>query len=264
MIAAWAAIGVTAALGILFAAFRLENRRFKVTQTAIRHRKIQKPFRVVQVSDLHDRAFGKEQSKLLSAIQSAKPDFIVVTGDLFNRHNQNATKNALAFAERVVSIAPTYFIEGNHECSLGDVGERDIKAVEGFGVRVLRNACVDRSECRLIGLKQHAEPEVLKNLMDPNRFNLVLAHRPERFPLYAGVGADVVLSGHAHGGQIRLFNRGIYAPQQGLFPKFTTGLYRIGASTMYLSRGLGNTIVTPRIFNTPELNVLDFEPVRGE
>ena len=101
-------------------------------------------------------------------------------------------------------------------------------------------------------------------MLAPDRLNLVLAHRPERFPLYAGTGADVVLSGHAHGGQIRLFRRGLYAPQQGVFPKYTEGVYNSGDSILYVSRGLGNTIVTPRVFNTPELNVLDFDPVSGE
>ena len=264
MIAVWIAIGILSALAILFLVFRLENHRFRVTHATLRHAKVASPFRVVQVSDLHDRAFGPAQQTLLAAIREAKPDFIVITGDLFNRHNKTANQNAFCFAERVTAIAPTYFIEGNHECSLGEVGERDIQTIAQKGIRVLQNESIDLPQCRLIGLRQYAEPEILSGMLDPGRLNLVLAHRPERFPLYAGTGADVVLSGHAHGGQIRLFGHGLYAPQQGVFPHYTAGHYQIGASTLYLSRGLGNTIITPRVFNTPELNVLDFVPVSGE
>ena len=264
MIAVWIAIGIFGALAILFAAFRLENHRFRVTHATIRHAKVVSPFRVVQVSDLHDRSFGREQQKLLAAIREAKPDFIVVTGDLFNRHNPNACKNAFAFAERVVRLAPTYFAEGNHERSLCETGERYVKEIAKLGVHVLQNAYTDLPQCRLIGLLQYAEPQILSAMLAPDQLNLVLAHRPERFPLYAGTGADVVLSGHAHGGQIRLFRRGLYAPQQGVFPKYTEGVYNSGDSILYVSRGLGNTIVTPRVFNTPELNVLDFDPVSGE
>lgn len=258
------AIGILAFLAILYVAFRLENRRFAVSRETIRHKKVKGAFRIVQVSDLHDRCFGPAQETLLSAIRAAKPDFIVITGDLFNRHNRDAKENAFLFAKLVVKIAPTYFIEGNHECSLKETGERDIETVAESGVHVLRDAFVDLKQCRLIGLKQHAAPEVLLRMLDPVRLNLVLAHRPERFPIYAKTGADVVLSGHAHGGQIRLFGVGLYAPQQGVFPKYTAGFYRIGDSLMYLSRGLGNTILTPRVFNTPELNVLEFVPEAGE
>ena len=96
------------------------------------------------------------------------------------------------------------------------------------------------------------------------KLNVVLAHRPERFAIYAQTQADVMLSGHAHGGQIRFGHRGVYAPQQGFFPKYTEGWYRIGNSSMYVSRGLGNTIAFPRVFNTPELNVIDFLPVQSK
>ena len=251
-------------LGLLYGLFFLENRRFRVTRDVIRHAKVQRPFRIVQVSDLHDRAFGRDSERLLAAIREAEPDFIVITGDLFNRHNASAYRNAFTFAERVTKLAPTYFAEGNHECSLGEVGERDVEAVAQRGVHVLRDASIDLPQCRLIGLRQYAEPETLKSLLDADRLNLVLAHRPERFSLYAGAGADVVLSGHAHGGQIRLFRRGVYAPGQGMFPKYTSGVHRIGASILYVSRGLGNTIFAPRVFNTPELNVIEFHPETGE
>lgn len=244
--------------------FFLENRRFQTTCTTCQHQKVISPFRIVQVSDLHDRRFGKDQSKLLSAIRDAKPDYIVITGDLFNRHNHSAYKNALILANKVQAIAPTYFIEGNHECSLKETGEKYIDAVSKAGVFVLRDAYTDLPHCRMIGLKQRSEPELLLSMLSKERLNIVLAHRAERFPIYAQTGADIILSGHAHGGQIRFGNRGVYAPQQGVFPKYTEGWYSIGQSRMFVSRGLGNTILFPRVFNTPELNVINFIPINEE
>jgi len=255
-------IPVLVILGILFLAyllFFLENRRFVTRCETIRQEKVREPFTVVQVSDLHDCRFGKDQKTLIEAIRAAGPDMILITGDLFNRHNHKACKNAFAFVQKAVGIAPVYFAEGNHECSLGETGERYIETIREMGVHILRDECTDIGSIRLIGLKQYADPQQLTALTDPNRLNLVLAHRPERFPIYTDTDADVILSGHAHGGQIRLFGHGVYAPQQGLFPRFDAGQYRIGRSMLYVSRGLGNTILFPRVFNTPELNILDFK-----
>ncbi len=252
-----AAIGV---LLLLYALFFWENRRFKTTFTVCKHPKVQTPFRVVQVSDLHDRRFGAEQQKLIEAIRDGKPDLVVITGDLFNRHNHAACRNAFAFLERMRGVAPMYFIEGNHECSMKETGERYVAKVAEYGVSVLRDAYTDLPQCRLIGLTQHAPKETLSALSAKDRFNLVLAHRPERFPVYAGAGADVILSGHAHGGQIRFGRIGVYAPQQGLLPKYTAGWYASDGTRMFVSRGLGNTIAFPRVFNTPELCVIDFIP----
>ncbi len=258
---------IAIALGILlllYLLFFLENRRFKTTFTSCQLGAVKTQFRVVQVSDLHDQAFGKDQIRLIYEIQKANPDLIVITGDLFNRHDRSACKNAFAFVKRAVPIASVYFIEGNHECSLKETGERYIQEIAQMGVCVLRDSFVDLDQCRLIGLTQNAPAEKLSSMLNEHRFNLVLAHRPERFPIYGDTGADVILSGHAHGGQIRIGRHGIYAPQQGLFPKYTEGWYRSGKSRMYVSRGLGNTIAFPRIFNTPELNVIDFISTHGK
>ena len=261
MIPLFVALAVCAVLYVLFF---LENRRFQTAFTVCEYRKIRSSFRVVQVSDLHNKTFGKHQEALIGAIRDAKPDLIVITGDLFNRHNHAACEHAFAFAKAVVSIAPTYFSEGNHECSLGETGERYVSRIAESGVCVLQDAYVDLPQCRLIGLRQRTEQERIAALLSSDRFNLVLSHRPERLPVYANAGADVVLCGHAHGGQIRVLHRGVYAPQQGLFPKYTEGWYRLGNTRMYVSRGLGNTIAFPRVCNTPELNVIDFCPIKEE
>ncbi len=263
MVPALIVIGI---LFILYLLFFLENRRFVVTRSEIRHSKIDFTGTIVQVSDLHDLSFGKEQKRLLDAIRAAQPDQILITGDLFNRRNKNAFRNAFTFVRGAKKIAPVYFAEGNHECSLGETGERDIETIRQMGVVVLRDEYTDLPHYRLIGLKQYASPQQLRAMIDPERLNIVLAHRPELFPIYAGEHPDIVLSGHAHGGQIRAFRFGLYAPGQGFFPRFTAGQHWIGNTCLYVSRGLGNTIPFPRVFNTPELNVISLQPIeqKGE
>lgn len=261
MIPALIVIGI---LLLLYLCFFLENRRFVIRHETICHANVKKPFTIVQVSDLHNNRFGNDQQKLLAAVSGVRPDLILITGDLFDRHRKTAHSNAFAFVKKAVGIAPVYFAEGNHECALGETGERYIEAIRAMGVKVLRDEYEDLATCRLIGLKQYASPEQLAALLHPERLNLVMAHRPELFPIYAGTGADLILSGHAHGGQIRLFGVGVYAPQQGFFPQFTCGLYRRGNSVLHVSRGLGNTIPFPRVFNTPELNIIECKPIESK
>ena len=245
---------------ILTAAFFLENKRIHVTHTVIAHEKVNHGFTVVQVSDLHNVSFGQNQERLIREITEAKPDSILVTGDLFNRKRKKACKNSFAFVREAVKICPVFFAEGNHECALTETGEEYIDSIRKMGVIVLRDEFIDLPEYRLIGLRQYASLETLSAMLSEHSLNVVMAHRPELFPIYAGTGADVILSGHAHGGQIRIRRRGLYAPQQGFFPRYSEGIYRSGKSLMFVSRGLGNTIPVPRIFNTPELCVISFEP----
>ena len=250
-------------LGILLLAyivFFIENRRFVCTESVFEHEKVKKVFRIAQVSDLHDASFGPENAALSEAILKSRPDLILITGDLFNRRNARAYRNAMQFCRKAVRIAPTYFAEGNHECSLRETGERFLAEIERIGVHVLQNAYCDLPVCRLIGLKQYASPQELSAMLEPNCLNIALAHRPELFPIYAGTGVDLVLSGHAHGGQIRLFRQPLYAPGQGFFPRYTSGFYEIGPSTLFVSRGLGNTIPFPRVFDTPELCIIEIRP----
>lgn len=258
MIPALIVVGI---LLLVYAAFFLENRRFVVRRETIPHAKVKKPFVAVQVSDLHNARFGKKQEKLLSAVKEAHPDMILVTGDLFDRHRRDACSNTFDFIRSAVRIAPVYFAEGNHECALGETGEQYTEAIRNMGVHVLRDEYAETGAVRIIGLRQYASPERLAALLHDERLNVVMAHRPELFPIYAGTDADVILSGHAHGGQIRLFGIGLYAPQQGLFPRYTCGVHRSGNSLLHVSRGLGNTILFPRVFNTPELNILEFKPI---
>lgn len=215
-------------------------------------------FRIAQVSDLHNAEFGPGNARLLEKLRASAPDLIVLTGDLADSVHTDLDV-AISFARAAVEIAPTYFVTGNHEARLADYAAlRD--GLQSAGVTVLEDQAVT--------LTQGTDRVVLYGLRDPafgpsptlpetEEFLILLAHRPEYFERYAAQGADLVLSGHAHGGQVRLpFLGGLFAPGQGFFPKYDAGLYREFGTVMVVSRGLGNSIIPLRVNDPPELVIM--------
>lgn len=227
-------------------------------------------FKIVQISDLHNKVFGKEQDKLLEKVANISPDIIVVTGDIVDRRRYNL-ENAMYFVNEALKIAPIYYVSGNHEAWSGkyyEVKERLIKA----GVYVIEDEMIEiKKENSIINILGLSDPafitssyseetdtskmkEYLKSWSSVKGFNVLLSHRPELFDLYSSSNIDIVFSGHAHGGQIRIpFIGGIVAPNQGFFPKYTDGSYNSNQTTMFVSRGLGNSLFPVRIFNRPEI-----------
>lgn len=227
-------------------------------------------FKIAHVSDLHNAVFGRKNEKLLSLIRAAKPDIIAITGDLIDSRHTDID-SALAFVEAAAEIAPVYYVTGNHESRL------DFDAIEprliAAGARVLRNEAEDigrgGERIRLAGIddpsfirtgetaEERAAAE-LEQLGDGGgTFTVLLAHRPELVEVYAEYGAGLVLSGHAHGGQVRLpLLGGLYAPGQGLLPEYDSGLYSLGETQMVVSRGLGNSVAPLRVNNRPELVIV--------
>ena len=227
-------------------------------------------FKIAHVSDLHNAVFGRKNEKLLSLIRAAEPDIIAITGDLIDSRHTDID-SALAFVEAAAEIAPVYYVTGNHESRL------DFDAIEprliAAGARVLRNEAEDigrgGERIRLAGIddpsfirtggtaEERAAAE-LEQLGDGGgTFTVLLAHRPELVEVYAGYGAGLVLSGHAHGGQVRLpLLGGLYAPGQGLLPEYDSGLYSLGETQMVVSRGLGNSVAPLRVNNRPELVIV--------
>ncbi len=201
----------------------------------------------------------------------------MITGDLIDRRNTNI-EAAEKFMREVVKVAPTYYVSGNHE-QLSGLYTTLKRKLEVLNVNIMDNsyAVIEKKGGR-IGLLGLADPAVhqseesylwddgsryveaeLKNLLDgiDTKFNILLSHRPELFELYSDLQIDLVFSGHAHGGEIRLpFIGGLIAPNQGLFPQYTAGVYSSGATSMIVSRGLGNSIFPVRVFNRPELVVV--------
>lgn len=216
-------------------------------------------FSVALISDLH----GQVSSCLTSLLKKSQPELIAITGDLVDARRQEMAA-ALAFVSEAASIAPCFYVPGNHESRLPQYPYL-ASQLQKAGVHMLedRDENFFRSgDCiRLLGLKDPAFPggmervqHVLSSAGAQPGFRLLLSHRPELFPLYARYGCDLILSGHAHGGQVRIPGvGGLFAPGQGFFPKWDGGVYAQFGSTLVVSRGLGNSAAPLRICNPPEL-----------
>ena len=236
-------------------------------------------YTIVHLSDLHGHEYGEGNSDLLARVREQKPDLIVITGDLIDQEDQLQMIPALA--KGLAAIAPTYYVTGNHEWSLGTGTVRNLKnLLARCGVTALSNAyeLLERNGARLVlagvddpnGYADQTTPEELHARIEaeaPGLYTVLLAHRCDRFDRYAAAGYDFVLSGHGHGGVIRLpFVGGLMGSNRELFPKWTSGVYTLGDSTLFVSRGLGNnTVPTPgfRLFNRPELAVLTLRAAGG-
>lgn len=234
---------------------------FKVTECTVASFKIPEQIRIIQISDLHDQFYGTNQSLLTDAVYSQDPDLVVCTGDLFDRRRPSRKENAFRLIECLCGRFPVFIAEGNHEVCLGETGSSYLDTLSSYGAKILLNESVTFHSINVIGLRQRPHTEDLSELIDNSRFNLVLSHRPELFPLYVACGADLVLCGHAHGGQVRIGKTALVAPQQGLFPKYTSGLYESGVTRMFVSKGLGDTVLIPRINNPHELNLILLDPL---
>ena len=217
-------------------------------------------YRIVQISDLHNAKFGKNNQKLVDRVRECDPDMIVLTGDLVDSNHTNVDR-AVQFVDEIVKICPVYYVTGNHEYWL-DTSEYE-KLMDGLasaGVIILDDQVVEISrgdvKFRLVGLddKSLAYGTLEALLSDEIELTVVLAHEPQYLARYAGTGVDLVLSGHAHGGQFRLpFVGGIVAPDQGFLPEYTAGEYYMNGTEMIVSRGLGNSVIPVRLFNYPEI-----------
>lgn len=223
-------------------------------------------YRIVQISDLHNATFGKDNQRLVKKIEVLNPDMIVITGDMVDSNRPNVDV-ALDFATQAAKICPTYYITGNHEnwLSEGDK-QRLLKGLSDAGVICLSDETTDikvkNSTFTLIGLNDESlRGNTLQNLVknqDEAQLQILLAHEPQYLEKYAMSKVDLVLAGHAHGGQFRIpFVGGLVAPDQGFFPEYTEGVHVDGQTTMVISRGLGNSVVPFRLFNLPEVVCID-------
>ena len=226
-------------------------------------------FKIVQISDLHNAEFGTDSQKLIDILKSEAPDAIVITGDLIDARRTN-TEIAESFARRCMEIADCYYVPGNHEARLGGTYDAFESALIADGVNVLRNGSVrirkEMDAIRIIGVDDPAfakASDAITNLdaaleaLSSDDFTILLAHRPELIDEYSKWGIDLVLSGHAHGGQIRLPGiGGLYAPGQGFFPRYTSGNYTVGDTEMIVSRGIGNSAFPLRVNDRPEVVIV--------
>ena len=226
-------------------------------------------FRIAQVSDLHNSEFGEDNETLLAVLRSAQPDIIAITGDLIDSRRTDVA-TALAFVENALEIAPCYYVTGNHEARLKEEYASFKAELLNLGVVVLENDSVllerDGQTVTLLGVQDPSfgtdySPDWDATTMERNLaafpqegFRILLSHRPEFMELYSRYEMDLVLTGHAHGGQVRLpLLGGLYAPGQGIFPEYDAGLFEKGDTQMIVSRGIGNSIVPLRFNNRPEV-----------
>lgn len=222
-------------------------------------------YRIVQIADLHS---AKLDEALEQALEQFQPHLIVMTGDLVNREDRDFTQ-ALSTAALAVRFAPTYFVRGNHEVDNPDY-DRLRQGLEEAGVTILEDQGVvleyRGASLNLVGVKDiTAHPssraeaiqvmaQTAKSLFVDGTYHVLLSHRPSLLEAYQASGADLVFTGHAHGGQVRLPVVGaVFAPDQGLLPQITAGVHAAGQARVVVSRGLGNGTPFPRLWNGPEL-----------
>ncbi|MEC5303541.1 metallophosphoesterase [Bacillus thuringiensis] len=254
----------------------LQNNLISITKVKITSSKIPssfKGYKILQISDLHNKKFGDNQDVLIQKIKSIDPDIIAITGDLIDSKSYDA-EVSMQLIREIVKKYPVYFVTGNHEQWSGKYNNLE-KELKKYDVNVLRNEHVGirkgEQEINLLGID---DPEFVtgnrdegniiideikkaKIEMQPDKYNVLLSHRPEFIKEYTNERLDLVLSGHAHGGQVRLpFIGGLVAPNQGVLPKYTAGLYVEQNTSMVVSRGLGNSIIPQRILNRPEIVVV--------
>ena len=262
-----------------------DSNRFVVRKHSVTDGRIRKKARAVVLADLHNKRYGRENEKLLQAIREQKPDFVLVAGDLITAKQGKSMEPAIQILRELAREYPVYYGNGNHEHRLrlypktyGNMAVKYGQALKELGIRPLANRHVDLAEYGLsiygveIGREFYRKFRVPKmpdgylgrllGKAPADRCTVLLAHNPDYFPKYAAWGADLVLSGHVHGGVVRIpfLGKGVLSPAWRLFPKYDGGVFREGKSTMVLSRGLGMHTICIRLFNPGELWVVDFVP----
>lgn len=233
-------------------------------------------FKVVQLSDLHNKEFGEGNKRLVKKINNIKPDIIVITGDMLT-NSQEIEDNGAAFIKLLKNLNgnyPIYYVTGEHEEGLyfedknkyrkAGTKEAYEEKLSNLGLTVLNDERTtitrQNSKINLYGLKEHlsGEIQIEKRLGKPNEaeVNILLSHRPFYFHEYTDWGADIVFSGDTHGGIVRLPFIGGIVSTEGFFPEYDGGLFHRENSVMVVSRGLGNNPIPLRINNRPEIVVI--------
>ena len=269
-------ISVMIAILVLCALYlHYENTKLQVSHYNIINNNIPVDFnnyKIVQISDFHNTKFKTLTNDLIEEIKEQKPNIIVLTGDLIDS-NKTDVEVAINFIKKINNIAPIYYVSGNHEASISSYTKIKEQLTENK-VIILDNKTevlkINESEINLIGIDDPrmvyesfvSDSEIIKVELDnakydDDKYSILLSHRPELLDAYVEKELDLVLVGHAHGGQIRIpFIGGVVAPNQGFFPKYTSGIFEESKTTMIVSRGIGNSILPFRINNRPELVVV--------
>lgn len=248
--------------------------RLKIVYYNLKSTKISSNIRIALITDLHSCKYGEKQRELIKAIDTQNPDIILLGGDIFDDiipHEQ-----AIYLLEYIGGKYPCYYVTGNHEVWSGEIDEIK-KIVMSYGIDILEGTSeiihVNKSAIQVSGiddsslfkLKSKGLNEIdqlmtIQKNMDKNSYQLLLSHRPQEVKTYLSYGFDLMLSGHAHGGQWRIpyLLNGLLAPDQGFFPRNAGGIYKFNRASLIVSRGLAReSTIVPRLFNRPELVIID-------
>ena len=282
---------LAAAVILLILAIFAFDSRLMVRKYTIEAEEIETPVRIALVTDLHSCYYGKNQFDLIDAIDAQKPDVILLGGDIFDDVKDDT--NTELFLSGIADRYPIYYVTGNHECWGGSYSfDKQMEILAKYNIPVLSGEAqtltvhgetihlcgVDDPDVYMVNTDPEQDPEayIQGQLNKEDTFlsqiaavseaaegyTILLSHRPEYYETYMEYDFDLVLCGHAHGGQWRIpgILNGLYAPHQGIFPKYAGGRYDSENMTMIVSRGLAReTTRVPRIFNRPELVVIDIE-----
>lgn len=266
MVSACAALAVTAVVAL--------NDSLTTRLYEVRSEKVREPVRLVLLTDLHSCAYGAGQRKLLDAVEAQHPDLVLLGGDIVDDDPSLDEENAWTVVRALAERYPTFYVTGNHEF-WGGRPEELKRRMEAYGATVLEGACetviFQGQPLGICGVDDPAVGEESWEVQldraateaDPDYFNILLTHRPERVDRYEGRGFDLILAGHTHGGQWRIpgLLNGLLAPNQGFFPQYAGGRYQIGESALIISRGLARESTRiPRLFDPPEVVVVDVLP----
>ena len=279
-----AALAIIAVLAVFFLTVMIiDGNRFYVVKYDLNSSKIKEEHKFVVLSDLHNKSYGEKNYKLLKAIDKLAPEAILVAGDMLTAKPEESYETALDLMKNLALKYPIYYGMGNHETRLflypevyGNMGENYEEDLKLLKVGLMRNESREwKDNINIIGLdmkrayykrfkKEPMDDTYLRETLgeaDTEKYGILLAHNPDYFEEYAAWGADLVLSGHVHGGMMRLpILGGVISPAVRLFPKYDGGKFQQGSSTMILSRGLGMHTIPIRIFNPGELILVTINP----
>lgn len=263
-------------LGISIVIVSCFSMRLKTVTYTVKSEKIKQGIRIALITDLHGCYYGKGQENLLRAVEKEKPDVILLGGDIFD--DEVPYEKSEITVKALAKEYPCYYVSGNHEYWSNDI-ENILGMIEKHGVKILSGDCetvqINGESINICGVD---DPDVVRYTEDGvpfekqlekveeessnGLFSVLLSHRPEYAESYQEYDFDLVLTGHAHGGQWRIpgILNGLFAPNQGLFPKYAGGRYDFEEQTLIVSRGLAReSTLVPRIFNRPELVIIDLE-----
>lgn len=276
---------ISVILLICIAEWMREIRTFRITHYDVTSEKLnglEKERKVLFLTDLHNNCYGRQNEKLIGAVREQHPDLILIGGDMLVGLKGAPTKVAEGFVREIAKICPIYYANGNHEFRLkidpeiyGETYARYKSTLEGLGVHFLENAHADLlwDECSVqihgleiprecykkFGKRELTPEEVAERIgaADPSKYQILLVHNPMYMNIYQNWGADLILSGHLHGGVVRIPGLGgVITPQFRMFPKHSGELTVDGDTSIVVSKGLGTHTIKIRFLNPAEIVVL--------